>query len=268
MSPQLTSLSLKSQPDTHKVKMTNLTDLSIISSDTIGLRTPSPPPSWITIDEWIPTEGSVSSLEEGEIRSEWSEGSHPELQFSEDEGESSQGVTTVADNATLKEDSTSIKSADSKSTRSNTSIFSYDKEKEQPYFNDMVNWMMNSQQSGAKIKSVYTGTYMKEAHSPLVSYWEERVTGDEKVRAFLRISVPDEGRNGTKDENHNTTMMDSSSVDASAATIKAEVRGGSLTPPIRVNHSVKAEFMSLPSPVPATRRAVSSSSSWPSSSPQ
>ena len=232
--------------------MTDLTDLSTISSNTMVLETPSPPSSWITVDEWIPTDGSMSSLEEGEIRSEWSEGSHPELQFSEEESRNH------ATHATLQEDSFSIESADSKSTRSNTSIFSYDKEREQPYFNNMINWLKNSQQSGTKIESVYTGTYRKEAHSPLISYWEDRMSGDEKVRVFLKISVPDKERNGTEDE-ENATMTNSSLEDASAITVKAEVRGGSITPPIRVNHSVKAEFMSLPSPVPATRRASSSS---------
>ena len=247
--------------------MADLTDLSTISSNTMGLRTPSPPPSWITVDEWVPTEESMSSLEEGEVRSDWSDGSHPELQFSEEE-EHTQREAAFENHATLQEDNFSIGSADSKSTHSNTSIFSYDKEREQPYFNNMVNWLMNSQQSGTKVESVYTGTYRKEAHCPLVSYWEDRVSGDEKVRAFLKISVPDKGHNGTEDEKDDATMTNSSLDNASAVTIKAEVRGGSITPPIRVNHSVKEEFMSLPSPVPATgRTSSSSSSSSPSSSP-
>ena len=248
--------------------MTNLTDLSTISSDTTMMRTPSPPPSWITIDEWVPTEGSISSLEEGEIRSEWSEDSHPELQLSDEEREPTRRMAADASHAPLQADTFSI---NSDSSLSNSSVFDFEREREMPYFQPMVNWLMNSQQSGTKIKSVYTQTYVKEAHCPLVSYWEERMTGDEKVRAFLRISVPLEeqtGNNHSKDEEDDATMTNSSLDDASTVTVKAEVRGGSLTPPIRVSHSVKAEFKSLPSPVPAFRRtSLSPSSSSSPSSP-
>ena len=218
--------------------------LSSISSGPFS-RPPTPPSTWITIDEWTPSM-PTSTLEEGEIRSEWS------LDFSQgdddnlDSTDSDQNLPTgILSNEDGQRTSTSTYPETGEGPSSDNSLY-------------MIR-LLSSQQTGTTAESTYTATYERDARSPLVSYWEDRVSGDDKVRAFLRVSLPvqHQGYDDQHEADDKATLERAPPI--SVGEIKTEERGGSLTPPLRVqlisHPTVKQEFLEppeLPTPVPST----------------